>query len=403
MSGSHDQRAAHPDGAKLTRRQLIAKLAAAGFSAPVIASIVASEALAQEATPAATPELAAEPGADLREALGLNPQMIMYDPFNYGTPLKLVDGLTVPNDLFFIRNNGPVPAIDPARWRLRVTGLVARELELSLADLQGMTRRTFTAFLECSGNSRGFFQPNASGTQWGNTAIGNAEWVGVPLADILSMAGVQEGAVDVVSRGGDFAEMQRGLPLGIAMAPDTMVVWQMNGEDLPAVHGGPVRLFVPGWGGIASTKWLVGIEVIDRPFDGSFNTESYIITTEHDQIVRPVREMPVKSVISTPTGGARLPAGQQTIAGYAWSGYAGITKVEISTNGGTEWADARITMEAGRLSWVRFEYAWDAQPGIAAILSRATDAVALTQPSTVPWNAKGYQYNAIFEVPVTVE
>ncbi|HEV2108228.1 MAG TPA: sulfite oxidase, partial [Thermomicrobiales bacterium] len=335
----------------------------------------------------------------------LDPRLIMYDPGNYGTPLELVDGLTVPNDLFFVRNNGPVPAISPDEWRLLVTGLVDKQLELSLADLKGMPQQTFTAFLECSGNSRRFFQPNASATQWGNTAVGNAEWVGIRLADVLNTVGVQDGAVDIVSQGGDFPEMQRGLPLGTALAPDTMLVWQMNGEDLPPVHGGPVRLFVSGWGGIASTKWLVGIEVIDHVFDGHFNSESYVITTEHEQIVRPVREMPVKSVISTPAVGAQLSAGSQTIAGYAWSGYSGIDLVEVSTDGGRNWAEAEITEEAGRLSWVRFEYVWEAAPtpGAAQLQSRATDELGLTQPYEVAWNAKGYQYNAIFEVPVTVQ
>lgn len=386
----------------LTRRQMIGRLAAAGFTAPVIASIVADGAWAQDATPAATPVLATEPGVDLREALDLDPRLIMYDPFNYGTPLEAVEGLIVPNELFYIRNNGPVPAIDPAEWRLRVTGLVETPLELSLDDLNGMPSQTFTAFLECSGNSRGFFEPNASGTQWGNTAVGNAEWVGTQLGAILDMAGVQPGAVDIVSQGGDFPEMQRGLPIEVAMAPDTMVVWQMNGEGLPVVHGGPVRLFVPGWGGIASTKWLIGIDVIDHVFAGKLNSDSYTIITEFEQHIRPVREMPVKAVITAPTNGAQINAGQQTIAGYAWSGYGGIRAVEVSTDSGANWVEAQIAEEAGPLSWVRFEQTWDAPAGLTSLYARATDELGMTQPFTVPWNAKGYQYNAVFEVPVTV-
>lgn len=386
----------------LTRRLLIRRLAAAGFTTPVISSILASGTWAQEATPAATPVLAAEPGEDLRAVFGLDDRLIQYDPFNYGTPLDAVEGFTVPNELFFIRNNGPVPELDPAQWRLSITGLVDTPLELSLDDLKGMENRTFTSFLECSGNSRGFFEPNSSGTQWGNTAIGNAEWVGTPLAPILAQAGVQVGAIDIVSQGGDFPEMQRGLPISDAMAPDTMLVWGMNGEDLPAAHGGPVRLFVPGWGGIASTKWLVGIEVIDHVFNGPLNSDSYTIITEFEQHIRPVREMPVKAVIASPVPGAQVSAGQQTIAGFAWSGYGAITLIEVSTDGGTNWAEAPIVEEAGPLAWVRFEAPWDAQPGQTSLYARATDELGMTQPSTVPWNAKGYQYNATFEVPVTV-
>ncbi|MDQ3653611.1 MAG: sulfite oxidase, partial [Chloroflexota bacterium] len=286
---------------------------------------------------------------------------------------------------------------------LQVTGLVDEPLELTLDDLKGMENRTYTAFLECSGNSRGFFEPNASGTQWGNTAIGNAEWVGTPLAPILEMAGIQDGAVEIVSQGGDFPEMQRGLPIGDALGPNTMLAWSMNGEDLPVVHGGPVRLFVPGWGGIASTKWLVGIDVIDHVFGGPLNTDSYTIIDAFERRIRPVREMPVKAVIASPTSGSELDAGQQTVRGYAWSGFGGITMVEVSTDSGVNWAEAEIVEEAGPLSWVRFETAWDAQPGQTSLYARATDDLQMTQPSTVPWNAKGYYYNAVFEVPVTVQ
>lgn len=391
------------DQARLTRRDLVQRLTAAGFAAPVIASILASEGLAQEATPAATPELAHEPGADLREALGLDERMIQYNAQNYGTPLEALEGeFLVPNDLFFVRNHAPVPAIDPAEWRLNVTGMVDNQLELSLDDLQNMEVRTVTSFLECSGNSRSFFEPNASGTQWGNTAIGNAEWTGVTLASILEQAGVQVSAFTVVSQGADFEEMQHGIPIGEALSGDPMVVWEMNGEALPPAHGGPVRLLVPGWGGIASVKWLVGMDVIEGVFDGRYNTESYVIIDEFETRLRRVREMPVKSVIATPVAGAELEAGQQTITGYAWSGYAGVATVEVSTDGGINWSEAEIVEEAGRLSWVRFEASWDAQAGQASLYSRATDELTMTQPYTVPWNASGYQYNAIFETEVTV-
>ncbi len=393
-----------PDMAQqLSRRDLARRLGAAGFAAPVIASILSSEAAAQEATPEATPALASQPGDDFREVFDLDERMIQYNELNYGTPLEALDGaFLVPNDLFFIRSHAPVPAIDPAQWRLNLTGLVDNPQELSLEDLQGMEARTVTAHLECSGNSRSFFEPNASGTQWGNTAIGNAEWTGVPLAAILEQAGVQNDAVTVVAQGADYEEMQYGLPIGEALASDTMVVWEMNGEELPAPHGGPVRMLVPGWGGIASVKWLIGLDVIDSVFDGVYNTESYVIIDEFENRLRRVREMPVKSVIATPVDGGEVEAGQHTITGYAWSGYGGINMVEVSTDGGTNWSEAEIVEEAGRLSWIRFEAPWDAQPGQASLYSRATDALTMSQPPTVPWNASGYQYNAIFETEVTV-
>jgi DMSO/TMAO reductase YedYZ molybdopterin-dependent catalytic subunit len=196
--------------------------------------------------------------------------------------------------------------------------------------------------------------------------------------------------------------MQRGLPLEVALSPDVMLVWEMNGEPLPAPNGGPVRLLVPGWGGIASTKWVVGIDLIDHPFDGHFNTESYVIITPEGTKVRPVREIPPKSVITSPLPEAPVPAGSQTISGFAWSGFAGISQVEVSIDGG-EWQAADIVEEAGPLSWVRFEHTWEAEAGNHTLRSRATDQIALQQPEDVPFNAKGYLMNAIYEVPVTVE
>lgn len=384
----------------LTRRRLIGRLAAAGFSAPVIGSILASSTWAQDATPAATP---AE--EDILASVGKNPDLIQHGTTTFETPLDAFDEFLTPNESFFIRSNGPLSIdIDPAEWRLKVTGLVNEELELSLDDLKAMPQRTITAFLECSGNSRGRFDDDpqqVEGTQWGNGAIGNAEWTGVSVIDILNQAGVQEGAIDLVSQGGDFEEMQRGLPIEIASDPDVMLVWQMNGEDLPKPNGGPVRLLVPGWGGIASTKWVVGLEVIDEPFQGHYNVESYVIVNEDGTILRPVREMGVKSVITSPAPKDSVSAGSQTISGFAWSGFGGITKVEVSADG-ENWEEASITEEAGRLSWVRFEHPWDAQSGDVVLRSRATDDRGLEQPEDVPWNFRGYGMNAIFEVPVTV-
>jgi DMSO/TMAO reductase YedYZ molybdopterin-dependent catalytic subunit len=401
--------ALHPEvpfNRALSRRRLIGRLAAAGFSAPVIASIlhVRESAFAQDATPAAAPAGTPTP-QEVLTSLGKSPELIPLGTTNFATPLELVDGLLTPNDLFFIRSNGPVSIDIPhEEWRLTVSGLVGESVELSFEDLQGMPARTVTAFLECSGNSRSRFPDEPAmveGTQWPNGGIGNAEWTGVSLIDILDMAVVQEGAVDIVSQGGDFPEMQRGLPIEMAFDPDVMLVWQMNGEDLPAPNGGPVRLLVPGWGGIASTKWIVGLEVIDHPFDGTFNTESYVVIDEDGTIIRPVREMPVKSVITSPAPDTELTAGEQMLSGFAWSGYAGIAMVEVSVDDG-EWQEASIVEEAGPRSWVRFELPWTAEAGAHTLRSRATDEIALQQPETVTWNAKGYQMNAVYEVPVRV-
>ena len=399
-----------PQPLALTRRRLIARLAAASFSAPAIAAIVADGAWAQDATPAAeafaSPFTTIPPSDDPAKSLasiGVDQPLVPKGGFNFGTPPDLVTGFDVANGAFFIRTHGPSAALDdPSRYSLQVRGHVDNPLTLTLDDLKAMPQRTFQAFLECSGNGRGFFTPAVKGGQWRNDAIGNAEWSGVPLHEVLVKAGVQDGAVDVVSQGGDFAEMQRGLPIDMAMGENTILVLQMNGEDLPAPHGGPVRLFVPGWGGIASTKWLIGLTVLDQPFQGSFNVENYIVIDAHGVTLRPVRAMPVSSAIWTPAVGAALPAGSVPVTGYAWSGLGGIAKVEVSTDNGLNWTEADVTQQEGQLSWARFAYAWDASPGVTALLTRATDDRGATQPGEAQWNQLGYQYNAIQRVPVTV-
>ena len=398
-------------GYTLNRRALIRRLAAAGFAAPVISAIVADGAWAQgTATPVAgdftTPFTIIPPVDDPAASLasiGVNQPLIAHGGFNFGTPPNMVDGLDVANDAFFIRSHGPSAQLDDlSQYRLVIGGHVDKPLTLTLDDLKAMPQQTYQAFLECSGNSRGFYSPVAKGGQWRNDAIGNAEWTGVPLRDVLAKAGVKEGAIDVVSQGGDFAEMQRGLPIDTAMGADTMLVMQMNGEDLPAPHGGPVRLFVPGWGGIASTKWLIGLTVLDHTFQGDFNVNNYIVIDALGAVVRPVRAMPVSSAIWTPGVDDEIKAGQVPITGYAWSGLGGIAKVEVATDNGNTWNEAEITENGGELSWVRFEYTWDAVPGPTGLLTRATDERATSQPGQVPWNQLGYQYNAVQRVLVNV-
>ena len=211
-----------------------------------------------------------------------------------------------------------------------------------------------------------------------------------------------EGVVEVVSQGGDFARMRRGLPIETAMSLNVLLAWQMNGRDLPATHGGPVRLLVPGWGAIASTKWIIGLELIDSAFDGYYNADAYVLYDQSGAPTGRVTRMPVKSIITSPAAGSTLSAGPQTIAGFAWSGHGGIAGVEVSTDGGATWSNARIVQEAGPLSWVRFEHPWHAGPGESRLQSRATDAAGNVQPKHAAWNAKGYQMNAIDEVRLTV-
>lgn len=344
----------------------------------------------------------ADSPSEMLARLNKHPDLNPYGGGNFGMPLDMIEpDLIVPNDRFFMRSNGPVPIIDPATWSLSITGHVNQPVTLSLSDLKALPGRTLTAFLECAGNGRTRFDPVPEGTPWRNDAAGNAEWEGVPLRVVLDQAGIRDGAVDIVTQGADFADMRRGLPLNIALDSDVMVVWSMNGEPLPVAHGGPVRLLVPGWAGIASTKWLVGIEVFDQAFAGFWNADNYVIWNEAGEAVRPVQQMPVKSIIASPGEGHTLTAGDQVVTGYAWSGYGAVRGVEVSTDGGATWSDAALET-AGRRSWVRFTHSWRATPGEVSILARASDERGLTQPAHAEWNVKGYIMNGIHEVTVTV-
>jgi DMSO/TMAO reductase YedYZ molybdopterin-dependent catalytic subunit len=342
---------------------------------------------------------------ELLQRLDKDRRLIPYGGANFGMPLDLIEPARdriVPNDRFFVRSNGPVPVLEPDTWRLNVTGAVARPLSLSLEDLRRLGASRIEAFLECAGNGRTRFDPLPPGTPWRNDAVGNAVWEGLPLGHILELAGVAPGTIDIVTQGADFPEMRRGLPLAVARDPGALLVWAMNGEPLPVAHGGPVRLLVPGWAGIASTKWLTGIEALDRAFDGFWNTDNYVIWDERGDALRPVAEMPPKSVIVTPTDGETISPGSVAIAGWAWSGFGSIQTVEVSTDAGRCWQAARLD-RGERRGWRRWDLVWDATPGEHRLRARATDERRLSQPVVAPWNAKGYLMNAIQEIVVEVE
>jgi sulfane dehydrogenase subunit SoxC len=345
------------------------------------------------------------PPHELLVKLGKDPRLVPYGGANFGTPMELLEtqsGRLIANDRFFVRSNGPVPQIDPASWRCWIYGNVASPLELSLADLERLPLLGQESFLECAGNGRTRFNPLPPGTPWRHDAVGNAIWEGVSLADVLELAGVRPDTVDVVSQGADFPEMRRGLPLPVALNRDVLLVWRMNGEPLPVAHGGPVRMLVPGWAGIASTKWLHSIEALPRAFDGFWNTDNYVVWDERGAALRPVAEMPPKSLIVTPADQATLQSGEMFVTGWAWSGYGTIRLVEVSTDAGQTWSEAALQPNEQH-SWRRWEFSWQATPGEYILQARATDARRLSQPVEPFWNAKGYLMNAIHQIAVRIE
>jgi len=333
---------------------------------------------------------------------GKDPRLVPYGGTNLGTPLEIVDSLIVPSNQFFVRSNGPTPGIARDAWSLTIDGAVDLEISIDFPTLSTLPRRTMTAFLECTGNGRSRFRPVAEGTPWKNDAAGNAVCTGVSLGEVLGLAGPLPSAVDVVTQGADLPEMRRGLPMLIASDPDTMLVFEMNGEPLTAEHGGPVRLFVPGWAGIASTKWLTRLELWEKPFTGAFQGDLYVVFDEDGTPIAPISLMPVKSVIADPIDGQTVSSSGVTVSGFAWSGYAGISTVELNVDGAHDWLTADIVESAGPLSWCRWQLELALPPGSHRISARATDQRDIQQPRRACWNQKGYLMNEIQSLDLTV-
>jgi DMSO/TMAO reductase YedYZ molybdopterin-dependent catalytic subunit len=344
------------------------------------------------------------PTSDLAPALaGKSAALIpLGDGLNFSTPLDLVDGTVVPSELFFVRCNNPPAELTARQWVLRVDGLVRQPITLGLNELRLLAKRSQEVWIECAGNSRSRFDPPTEGNQWGETAVGNAVFTGVALRDVLEAAGVETAAIEVVTTGADNG-FQRGLPIDVAQHPDVMLAWEMNGAPIPTVNGGPVRLIVPRWAGIASVKWPVHIELVDQPFGGYFNAERYIVVDGDGRTVRTVRELPVKSIFAWPTDDGTLGPAPRTLFGFAWSGFGLIASVEVSTNGGQTWSPARLLHGAGDYAWTRWELDWvPPRSGAFELAVRATDEAGNSQPDIAEWNRFGYEMNAVATRSVVV-
>jgi DMSO/TMAO reductase YedYZ molybdopterin-dependent catalytic subunit/glyoxylase-like metal-dependent hydrolase (beta-lactamase superfamily II)/rhodanese-related sulfurtransferase len=322
-------------------------------------------------------------------------------------PLAELRSWITPNRLFFVRNHFDEVDLAAEGWGLRVHGCVRQSHTWTWGELLGLPERTVFATLECAGNGRSFLRKPVAGVQWGAGAVSHAEWSGVPLAAVLERAGPLGEAVDVLCEGADAGRapdhaesmhFARGLPLAKAMHPDTLLAFRMNGEPLSRSHGAPVRLLVPGWFGVCSVKWLTRLEVLDRPFEGYFQTREYTIRRREagGERVIPLTRMAVKSTIIRPQADAELAPGSNRIAGIAWAGEEPVAKVAISTDGGKNWERANLVGPQAPHSWTLWEYLWSVeQPGTYQLLCRATSASGETQPAEHDPLRGGYLINFV--------
>ncbi|MGH9253650.1 MAG: sulfite oxidase [Vicinamibacterales bacterium] len=338
-------------------------------------------------------------------------------PEDLETPVHLLTSWITPNDLFYVRSHFYTPSIEASAWRLRVDGEVEQPIDLTLEDLRRVASSTQVVTLECAGNGRAFFDPPVAGVQWEKGAVGTAAWTGVRLADLLSRAGVKSSARYVWLDGADLGigrapDFIRSLPIDKALHRDTLLAYQMNGETLPVPHGFPLRAVVPAWEGAYSVKWLTHIQVSAGDHDGPFVQSGYRYprrpvapgsTVPPEEMV-PLRDLPVKSLITTPATNAVVPGGAPVrISGFAWAGEADIRRVDVSTDNGRTWAPARLGRDRSRHAWRQFEYLWrPSEGGSYLVLSRATDSRGLTQPIVPNWNPAGYVWNAIDQVRLNV-
>ncbi|MBN2700853.1 MAG: sulfite oxidase [Methylohalobius sp. ZOD2] len=358
---------------------------------------------------------------------GKDPDLIVLNdrPINAETPPHLLDDAVTPADKLFVRNNGIPPSkVDPEHWRLVIDGESARQsVEFSIADLKRkFQHHTYQLVIECAGNGRSEFNPPVGGNQWTTGAIGCPEWTGVRLRDVLEAAGIEDDAVYIGYYGKDHHlsgdpsknSISRGVPMSKALEDETLVAWAMNGEDIPALHGHPLRLVCGGWPASTSGKWLSKIVIRNKIHDGAkMGGKSYRVpchpvepdakVADEDMCI--IESMPVKSLITYPRTGAMLKQGQSLpVRGHAWAGDLKVEKVEISIDFGVHWRPCNLEAPKNRLAWQHWQTRVDFPgPGYYEVWARATDSEGNAQPMVVPgWNPKGYLNNACHRIAVKV-
>lgn len=401
--------------AALSRRDLLCRASfagLAGFAAPALAQ--------------STVRLPFQGGADTRELTTAFPQkgrMILQRtrPPLLETPFEAFDkGVFTPNDEFFVRWHWAVipTSVDIDKFRLNVRGHVNTPLSLTLKDVLALPPVEYAAVNQCSGNSRGFFQPRVAGGEWGNGAMSNARWTGVSLKHVLDQAGVAAGAVAVRLNGldqpvvPDGPDFMKSLSVDHARDGEVMIAYAMNGRQLPLLNGFPLRLVVPGWYATYWVKMLNDIEVLDSPDTNFWMKAAYTIPdTPHANMTPgqtgvkmvPISKMNPRSFITNIKAGATVPAGKATeIRGIAFGGDAGVKRVDFSSDGGKTWRAAHLGRDEGKYSFRQWQTRFTpASKGDYALMVRCTNSGGEVQPSEPNWNPAGFMRNVIESTPVS--
>jgi len=421
----------------LSRRALLKTLRMAGSGIAFGQWLVPDVMMAQELAPGKAIETFTGPGANPRwNSVGpyvAEPQkvplILLTDrPVQLETPRHYFRTTFTPNEAFYVRWHleGIPNAVDLKNWKLQVEGNVNKPTALSLSDLmQKFKPASLAAVNQCSGNSRSRLQPRVPGGQWGNGAMGNAMWTGVRLRELLDMAGVKSGSLQVQFQGLDTGQgpealasnlFLKSLDLGNPVLDECVVAYLMNGEPLPMLNGFPVRLVVPGYFATYWTKCLTWIRVLNASDENFWMKTGYRVpdtprgnTTPEDVKAGkvktvPVERFPVRSFLISPDGSSKIAAGMiVTLRGIAFSGFGRVNQVEVSDNGGRNWMAARLGDDHGAYSFRTWEASWTAKsPGRYSLAVRATDEKGNTQPDEPIWNPGGYLWNRIERQQIVV-
>ena len=318
------------------------------------------------------------------------------------TPLEALEGMITPSGLHFERHHNGVPTIDPAQHQLLIHGMVARPLIFTVAALSRYPMESRIHFLECSGNSQLMYQPTPPTLTCGQThgLVSCSEWTGVPLRLVLEEAGADPRADWILAEGADAAAMSRSVPMAKAK-DDALLALYQNGERLRPENGYPVRLFLPGYEGNMSVKWLRRIKVTDSPTMTKDETSKYTDLQADGKSLMFTYPMEVKSVITRPAPGLKMTGqGLYEVSGIAWSGRGKIRKVEVSADGGQTWGEAALSAPVLAYALTRFRIPWKWNGAPAVLKSRATDDSGGVQPTRDEFIARHgnnplYHYHAI--------
>jgi len=335
---------------------------------------------------------------------------------NRGMPLEGLRYPITPTGMHYLLVHFDIPEVDAKGWRLKVGGLVSKPMRLTLDEIKARPAVTTVVTMECAGNGRALMTPRPISQPWLLEAIGTAEWTGTPLRGLLEEAGVSDEAVEIVFtgldrgvQGGELHSYERSLSTAEARRDEVLLAYEMNGEPLQPQHGYPLRLIVPGWYGMASVKWLAAVEAVAEPFQGYQMSQAYRYSQEADEPGEPVTLIRVRALMIPPgvpdfaTRTRLVEAGDVTLRGRAWAGRLGVSRVEVSADGGSSWGEAELGAGVSPHAWRGWSFGWQATPGRYTLCVRATDSEGNVQSVDQWWNYQGMGNNMAQRVDVVVE